>query len=92
MYEKHAILTFKYMNDKTLSDCFYGAVTVGERGQVVIPAEARASLGIKPGDKLIVMRHPLHDALMISRLESMQSFIVEFGQMVEQVANGGGAE
>jgi AbrB family looped-hinge helix DNA binding protein len=32
----------------------YGAVTVGERGQVVIPAELRQAFGIKAGDKLIV--------------------------------------
>ena len=33
----------------------YGAVTVGERGQVVIPQAAREILGIKPGSKLLVM-------------------------------------
>jgi AbrB family looped-hinge helix DNA binding protein len=32
----------------------YGTVTVGDRGQLVIPAELRKSLNIKPGDQLIV--------------------------------------
>jgi AbrB family looped-hinge helix DNA binding protein len=32
----------------------YGAVTVGERGQIVIPAQARKLYHIKPGDKLVV--------------------------------------
>lgn len=32
----------------------YGAVTVGERGQLVIPAELRKALGIKSGDQLMV--------------------------------------
>ena len=32
----------------------YGAVTVGERGQIVIPAQLRESFGVKAGDKLIV--------------------------------------
>ncbi|MBU2221107.1 MAG: AbrB/MazE/SpoVT family DNA-binding domain-containing protein, partial [Candidatus Omnitrophica bacterium] len=32
----------------------YGAVTVGERGQVVIPAQVRKIFKIKSGDKLIV--------------------------------------
>lgn len=36
----------------------YGAVTVGERGQVVIPAEIRKSFKIKPGDKLFVLAKP----------------------------------
>jgi AbrB family looped-hinge helix DNA binding protein len=33
---------------------FYGAVTVSDRGQIVIPAEARRDLGIEVGDKLLV--------------------------------------
>jgi AbrB family looped-hinge helix DNA binding protein len=33
---------------------FYGSVTVSERGQIVIPAEARNDFGIDTGDKLLV--------------------------------------
>ncbi len=33
---------------------FYGAVAVGERGQIVIPVEARKEFSIEPGDKLVV--------------------------------------
>ncbi len=33
---------------------FYGSITVSERGQVVIPAEARKDFDIKTGDKLLV--------------------------------------
>jgi len=36
----------------------YGAVTVGERGQVVIPAQIRKAFKVKPGDKLIVFAKP----------------------------------
>ncbi|MBU1125884.1 MAG: AbrB/MazE/SpoVT family DNA-binding domain-containing protein, partial [Candidatus Omnitrophica bacterium] len=32
----------------------YGAVTIGERGQIVIPAPLRKSLKIKSGDQLMV--------------------------------------
>lgn len=34
---------------------FYGSVTVGERGQIAIPAQARRDHGIRAGDKLIVL-------------------------------------
>ena len=37
---------------------FYGAVTVSERGQIAIPAQARLDLGIEPGDKLLVLGDP----------------------------------
>lgn len=33
----------------------YGSATVGERGQVVLPAEARKQFGIEPGEKLVVL-------------------------------------
>lgn len=34
---------------------FYGSITVSDRGQVVIPAEARRDFGIEVGDKLLVL-------------------------------------
>ncbi len=34
---------------------FYGSTTVGERGQVVLPAEVRKKFGIEPGQKLLVL-------------------------------------
>ena len=33
---------------------FYGSTTIGEKGQVVVPAEARKQMGLKTGDKLLV--------------------------------------
>ena len=33
----------------------YGTVRVGEKGQIVIPKEAREQFGIQPGDTLLVL-------------------------------------
>lgn len=33
----------------------FGSVKVGERGQIVIPKEAREIFGIKPGDLVLVV-------------------------------------
>ena len=33
----------------------FGVVKVGERGQIVIPKDARQIYGIKPGDALIML-------------------------------------
>ncbi|MCB0826528.1 MAG: AbrB/MazE/SpoVT family DNA-binding domain-containing protein [Armatimonadetes bacterium] len=70
-------------------DYFYGSVTVGERGQIVIPAEARAELNIQAGDKLLVMRHPIYEGLMVSKIDAVSDFVEEFRQsldrMIEQV-------
>jgi len=34
---------------------FFGAVTIGERGQMVIPKRARELFNIQPGDQLLVL-------------------------------------
>jgi AbrB family looped-hinge helix DNA binding protein len=45
---------------------FFGKVPVGTKGQIVIPAEARKSMGIKPGDSVIVISGPPHQDKLIS--------------------------
>lgn len=76
----------------SFSDAFYGTSTLGERGQVVIPAEARADMGLSPGDKLVVMRHPIHRGLMLFKIEAMREFLDDFSkglaEMEGQVAKG----
>ena len=67
-------------------ECFYGAATVGERGQVVIPAEARHKLGIAPGDKLLIMRHPELQGVMMFKLESIQGFMEEFMRRIATIS------
>jgi AbrB family looped-hinge helix DNA binding protein len=37
---------------------FYGKVSVGPKGQIVIPAEARKAMNIVPGDSVIIMSGP----------------------------------
>ncbi len=49
-------------HDKDPNKRFYGAITVSDRGQIVIPAQARRDFGIEVGDKLLVfgdLRHGL---------------------------------
>ncbi len=54
---------------------FYGSVTVGERGQVAIPAAARRDLEIAPNAKLLVFGGPGKHALMLMKAESVSEFI-----------------
>ena len=72
-------------DDAGMNACFYGAVTVGERGQVVIPADARAELGIEPGDKLLIMKHPVYRGLMIAKIDALQEFLDEFSRGVKEI-------
>lgn len=67
-----------------LTDSFFGTSTVGERGQVVIPAEAREEFGILPGDKLMVMRHPVHAGVMLFKIDSAREFLDEFQKTLDR--------
>jgi len=53
------------MKGYNLDDMVYSVVTVGERGQIVIPADARKNCNIAPGDKLMVFKDPMHQKWMI---------------------------
>ena len=52
----------------------YGAATVGERGQIVLPAEARRELGISPGDKIMVFGNKLNDSVVLIKADIFESF------------------
>ena len=64
---------------------FYGAVTVGERGQIVIPAEARKEQGIEPADKLLVFTHPHSHGLLIIKVDDIESLVSALHGMLELV-------
>jgi len=75
----------------SLDDLFYGAVTVGERGQVVIPAEARRDADITAGDKLLVFRHEPGGGVALVKLDSLhqhmrfvQRLMSEFDEASEE--------
>lgn len=68
-----------------ISEAFYGSATLGERGQIVIPAEARADMGLQPGDKMLILRHPGYKGLMICKLDSMRAFMDDFQQTLRAV-------
>lgn len=69
----------------SFEDRFYGAATVGERGQIVIPAEARKKLGIETGDKILIMGSPNQKGLMLFKIDAMREFMTEFLQGLERV-------
>lgn len=63
-------------NSKSHEDeFFFGTATVGERGQIVIPAEARKEIGILPGDKLLICKHGSGDGLMLFKAETVRKFM-----------------
>lgn len=54
---------------------FFGAASVGERGQIVIPAEARKAFGIDFGDKVLVFSHG--KGLLLLKAETVTELLSE---------------
>ncbi len=60
---------------RELENMFVGAVTVGERGQVVIPAEAREQMSLEPGDKLLVFLHPSGQLVSLCKVTMIEQVV-----------------
>ncbi len=55
---------------------FYGSGTIGERGQIVIPSEAREKLNLKPGEKFVFFGHgPILHLVKSEEMDNMFSHI-----------------
>lgn len=67
------------------SELFGGTVTVGERGQVVIPAPVRREMGLRTGDRLLVLRAPVASGLLLVGLEHVDEAL----GLMEAPAQGG---
>lgn len=60
----------KHILGKTNSRRVFGTAKVGDRGQIVIPKEARELFGIQPGDTLLIVGES-DTGLIVSRPEAL---------------------
>lgn len=56
---------------------FYGSATVGAKGQIVIPAEARVAMRIEPGNKVVVVKGPRDGSIIVFRVDSFDGFMAK---------------
>ena len=62
---------------------FYGATTIGERGQVVVPAEARKDLNLTHSTKLMVFSGgPIGEGLLLLKADTVSEMVVRASQML----------
>ena len=62
----------KHILGKQNAPRVFGTAKVGDRGQIVIPKEARELFGIKPGDTLLILGEA-DTGLIVSRPEVLDS-------------------
>lgn len=63
---------------------FYGTATIGEKGQIVIPAGARTAMVLKKGEKLLVFGMG-HDMIALSKLSKMEQFATHLASKLDTI-------
>ncbi len=73
----------KHLLGKTKSQRVFGTAKVGDRGQIVIPKEARELFGIRPGDTLLILGET-ETGLIVTRPEVLNDLADEILNTVKK--------
>jgi AbrB family looped-hinge helix DNA binding protein len=68
-----------------IEECFFGSVTVGERGQVVIPADLRKACDIEAGDRLLVLRNPMNQGFILTKIDEVEEVTAFFRRALDLI-------
>ena len=72
----------KHILGKRKQQRVFGTAKVGDRGQIVIPKEAREFFGIEPGDTLLILgKH--ETGLIVTKPETLNDLATQIFQTVE---------
>jgi len=52
-----------------------GTATLNEKGQLVIPVEARNQLGLSPGSRVVIMSNPHRPSLTLLKSEDVEAMV-----------------
>ena len=72
----------KHILGKGKAPRVFGTAKVGDRGQIVIPKEAREYFGIEPGDTLLILGKT-ETGLIVSKPDALNDLANQIFQSVE---------
>jgi AbrB family looped-hinge helix DNA binding protein len=52
-----------------------GTATLNDKGQLVIPSQARKELDLSPGTKVVILSHPSRPGLVILKAEAVEALV-----------------
>lgn len=65
----------------------FGTATIGSKGQIVIPIEARTELGFEVGDKVLVIGSQSSKSLTIVKPEVIEKYLSEMQDGMQSITN-----
>ena len=72
----------KHILGKANARRVFGTAKVGDRGQIVIPKEAREFFGIEPGDTLLILgKH--ETGLIVTKPETLNNLANQIFEIIE---------
>ena len=77
--------TFHTMGHSLHKPSFYGTATIGTKGQIVIPVEAREELGLQPGDKVVVFGIKERGMVGVCKLEAVEDMFTSMSAHLAQM-------
>ena len=72
----------KHILAKQNAQRVFGTAKVGDRGQIVIPKEAREFFGIDPGDTLLILGKP-ETGLIVTKPETLNNLANQIFETIE---------
>ena len=73
----------KHILGKQASQRVFGTAKVGDRGQIVIPKEAREFFGIEPGDTLLILGKE-NTGLIVTKPETLNDLAARIFTTIEK--------
>jgi len=67
------------------SDLYFTTVTVGKKGQIIIPAKLRKELSIGPEEQLVILSGPHQEGFAVLKTKSFIERQEKFKKLTEQI-------
>ena len=65
---------------------FFSITTIGERGQVVIPKDAREALNLSAGDKLVVLPSRRGNGVLLMKEENIRQLALHMSEKADHIS------
>ena len=67
------------------SNLYFATVTVGKKGQIIIPAKLRKKMSITPDEQLVILSGPHQDGFAVLKTQSFIERQAKFKELTAQL-------